>query len=77
MRRAAHGGQNPTQGMGTPTAPVSFEPHQRHRGLHRPGSQSGPRALGRRQLWLFIVAPRIGAGVSAFLFRDKVLSAED
>ena len=29
MRRAAHGGQNPTQGMGTPTAPVSFEPqHQ-------------------------------------------------
>ena len=35
----------------------------------------GGKALG--QLWLFIVAPLIGAAVAGFLFRQKMLSAED
>lgn len=35
----------------------------------------GCKALG--QLWLFIVAPLIGAAVAGFLFRQKMLSAED
>lgn len=34
----------------------------------------GGEALG--QLWLFIVAPLIGAGVAGYLFRAKLLSAE-
>ena len=35
----------------------------------------GGTALG--QLWLFIVAPLIGAAVAGFLFREKILSVED
>jgi len=34
----------------------------------------GGEALG--QLWLFIVAPLIGAGIAGYLFRAKLLSAE-
>jgi len=28
------------------------------------------------QLWLFIIAPLIGAGIAGYLFRAKLLSAE-
>jgi len=28
------------------------------------------------QLWLFIVAPLIGAGIAGYLFRAKLLAAE-
>jgi aquaporin Z len=35
----------------------------------------GGKAL--EQLWLFILAPLIGAAVAGFLFRVKLLSAEE
>jgi aquaporin Z len=40
-----------------------------------PALLAGGKALG--QLWLFIVAPLIGAAIAGFLFREKLLSAED
>lgn len=40
-----------------------------------PALLMGDKPLG--QLWLFIVAPLIGAALAGFLFRIKVLSAED
>lgn len=39
------------------------------------GAGSNPQAMA--QLWLFIVAPLIGAGVAGYLFRSGVLAAED
>lgn len=39
------------------------------------GAGSNPHALG--QVWLFIVAPLIGAGVAGYLFKSGVLAAED
>ena len=39
------------------------------------GAASNPHALA--QVWLFIVAPLIGAGIAGFLFKSGVLAAED
>jgi aquaporin Z len=39
------------------------------------GAASNPHALA--QVWLFIVAPLIGAGVAGYLFKSEILSAED
>jgi aquaporin Z len=39
------------------------------------GAGSNPHALA--QVWLFIVAPLIGAGVAGYLFKSGVLAAED
>ena len=39
------------------------------------GAASNPQALA--QVWLFIVAPLIGAGVAGYLFRMRVLAADD
>ena len=39
------------------------------------GAASNPHALA--QVWLFIVAPLIGAGIAGFLFSLGVLAAED
>ena len=40
-----------------------------------PALLMGGKAL--EQLWLFILAPLIGAAVAGFLFRVKLLSAEE
>jgi len=40
-----------------------------------PALLMGGKPLG--QLWLFIVAPLIGAAIAGFLFRVKLLTAED
>jgi hypothetical protein len=29
------------------------------------------------QVWLFIVAPLIGAGIAGYLFKSRILAAED
>mgnify|MGYP000882223718 CR=1 FL=1 len=42
--------------------------------MYVPAVFVGGEALG--QLWLFIVAPLIGAGIAGYLFRAKLLSAE-
>ena len=39
------------------------------------GAATNPHALA--QVWLFIVAPLIGAGVAGFLFKSGILAAED
>jgi aquaporin Z len=39
------------------------------------GAATNPQALA--QVWLFIVAPLIGAGVAGYLFRARVLAADD
>jgi aquaporin Z len=39
------------------------------------GAGTNPQALA--QVWLFIVAPLIGAGVAGYLFRARVLAADD
>jgi aquaporin Z len=39
------------------------------------GAAGNPHALA--QVWLFIVAPLIGAGVAGFLFKSRILAAED
>ena len=39
------------------------------------GSGTNPAALG--QVWLFIVAPLIGAGVAGLLFKSGVLAADE
>jgi aquaporin Z len=39
------------------------------------GARSNPHAL--EQVWLFIVAPLIGAGIAGYLFRSGMLAAED
>jgi aquaporin Z len=39
------------------------------------GAGSNPHALA--QLWLFIVAPLVGAGVAGYLFKSGILAAED
>jgi aquaporin Z len=39
------------------------------------GAGSNPHALA--QVWLFIVAPLIGAGVAGYLFKSGILAAED
>ncbi len=59
--------------------------HQRHRRVGEPGAaRSGPRSSApapiparSARLWLFIVAPLIGAGVAGILFKaDGILSAD-
>jgi aquaporin Z len=39
------------------------------------GAGSNPQALA--QMWLFIIAPLIGAGVAGYLFKSGVLAADD
>jgi aquaporin Z len=39
------------------------------------GAGSNPHAL--KQVWLFIVAPLIGAGIAGYLFKSGILAAED
>ncbi|MFO7478407.1 MAG: aquaporin [Methyloceanibacter sp.] len=39
------------------------------------GAATNPQALA--QVWLFIIAPLIGAGVAGYLFRARVLAADD
>jgi aquaporin Z len=39
------------------------------------GAGTNPQALA--QVWLFIVAPLIGAGVAGYLFKSGILAAED
>ena len=39
------------------------------------GAASNPQALA--QLWLFIIAPLIGAGVAGYLFKSRILAADD
>jgi hypothetical protein len=39
------------------------------------GAGTNPQALA--QVWLFIVAPLIGAGVAGYLFKSGILAADD
>jgi aquaporin Z len=39
------------------------------------GAGTNPQAL--KQVWLFIIAPLIGAGVAGYLFKSGILAAED
>jgi aquaporin Z len=39
------------------------------------GAGTNPHALS--QVWLFIVAPLIGAGIAGYLFKSGILAAED
>jgi aquaporin Z len=39
------------------------------------GAGTNPQALA--QVWLFIVAPLIGAGVAGYLFKSGLLAADD
>jgi aquaporin Z len=39
------------------------------------GAASNPHALA--QVWLFILAPLIGAGIAGYLFKSGILAAED
>jgi aquaporin Z len=39
------------------------------------GASTNPQALA--QVWLFIVAPLIGAGVAGYLFKSGILAADD
>ncbi len=39
------------------------------------GAATNPQALA--QLWLFIVAPLIGAGLAGYLFKSGILAADD
>ena len=39
------------------------------------GAAGNPHALA--QVWLFIVAPLIGAGIAGYLFKSGILAADD
>jgi aquaporin Z len=39
------------------------------------GAGTNPQALA--QVWLFIVAPLIGAGIAGYLFKSGILAADD